>query len=136
MENIQGLVLVLVAGVGGALLAKYRGRDPLRFFFLSLLFGMITIPYLCIVKTRLPVVEGIEEPEKGDDGVIEFEPTQEQIELSIALQVINGIGEKTADNIVYNFPDEESLSNCTIEELQAIPGVGPDVARLVKDEFY
>tara|TARA_Y100000588_G_C13557362_1_gene628831 strand:+ start:105 stop:218 length:114 start_codon:yes stop_codon:yes gene_type:complete len=37
---------------------------------------------------------------------------------------------------VYNFPDEESLSNCTIEELQAIPGVGPDVARLVKDEFY
>ena len=67
MENIQGLVLVLVAGVGGALLAKYRGRDPLRFFFLSLLFGMITIPYLCIVKTRLPVVEGIEEPEKGDD---------------------------------------------------------------------
>jgi hypothetical protein len=45
------LIIAVLVGTS-ALLAKYRGRDPLKFGFLGILFWMVVIPYLCLVKTK------------------------------------------------------------------------------------
>ncbi len=48
---------------------------------------------------------------------------------------IHGVGEVMAADLTRNYPDLDSLSRATIEELQHIEGVGPNIAQAIVDWF-
>ena len=125
MEIIQGIMGILVfVGIGFGIykLAKHRGRDPIKFIFLSLFFLPFVVIYLSIVKTKTKGVgEGVIQ-----DNVLDFFDT---------LKRINGVGENTARAILNEFPDERSLHISTTEELEQVHGVGADTARAIKDVY-
>ena len=51
------------------------------------------------------------------------------------LNNIVGISGGTADLIMSKFPNEESLKNASIEEIESIHGIGKGTARPIKDRF-
>jgi DNA ligase (NAD+) len=48
---------------------------------------------------------------------------------------IRGVGEVLANDLVKYYPDLDALSRATVEELQAIEGVGPNIAQAIVDWF-
>jgi hypothetical protein len=52
------------------------------------------------------------------------------------LRNIEGIGDETADLIISNFPNEESLKNASLKEIQSIHGIGIGTASRLKDQFF
>jgi DNA ligase (NAD+) len=48
---------------------------------------------------------------------------------------IRGVGEVMATDLARNYSDLDSLANTTLDELQQIPGVGPNIAQAIVDWF-
>jgi DNA ligase (NAD+) len=48
---------------------------------------------------------------------------------------MRGVGEVMANDLAYHYRDLEALSHATVEELQQIEGVGPNIAQAVVDWF-
>jgi DNA ligase (NAD+) len=48
---------------------------------------------------------------------------------------IRGVGETIAADLTHHYPDIEALSHTTTEELEAIEGIGPNIAAAVVDWF-
>ena len=48
---------------------------------------------------------------------------------------IRGVGEVMAADLTRHYPDLEALSKATVEELQEIEGVGPNIAAAIVDWF-
>jgi DNA ligase (NAD+) len=48
---------------------------------------------------------------------------------------MRGVGEVMANDLAYHYRDLEALSQATVEELQQIEGVGPNIAQAVVDWF-
>ena len=48
------------------------------------------------------------------------------------LKLIPGVGEKTADKLAAEFPDEESIKNASIEQIASIHGVSIEMANDIK----
>jgi DNA ligase (NAD+) len=48
---------------------------------------------------------------------------------------IRGVGEVMATDLARHYPDLEALSRATVEELQEIDGVGPNIAEAIVDWF-
>lgn len=48
---------------------------------------------------------------------------------------IRGVGEVMSNDLIRHYPDLESLSKTTIEDLQRIEGVGPNIAQAIVDWF-
>jgi len=48
---------------------------------------------------------------------------------------IRGVGEVMAGDLARHYPDLDALSQATVEELQAIEGVGPNIAAAIVDWF-
>ena len=51
------------------------------------------------------------------------------------LNNIVGISGGTADLIMSKFPNEESLKNASIEEIESIHGIGKGMASMIKDQI-
>ena len=117
IEGIEWMGILVFVGIGFGIykLAKHRGRDPIKFIFLSLFFLPLTVPYLLFVKTKTKGVGGLD--------------------LFNALKRLGGVGENTAKAILNEFPDERSLRKSTTEKLEQVPGVGAETARAIKDVY-
>jgi DNA ligase (NAD+) len=48
---------------------------------------------------------------------------------------IRGVGEVMAADLARHYPDLDALSNTTLDKLQQIPGVGPNIAQAIVDWF-
>jgi DNA ligase (NAD+) len=48
---------------------------------------------------------------------------------------IRGVGEVMASDLARHYPDLEALSRATVEELQEIEGVGPNIAEAIVEWF-
>ncbi len=86
-------------------------------------------------KPQLLTLEGFAD-KKADNllGSIEISKAQPLSRLINALG-IRGVGEVMAVELSHNFEDLEKLSSATIEKLQTIEGVGPNIAQGIVDWF-
>ena len=64
-----------------------------------------------------------------------IEAMNEKISYGQKLNNIEGIAGGTADLIMSKFPNEESLKNASIEEIESIHGIGKGMASIIKDQF-
>jgi DNA ligase (NAD+) len=67
-------------------------------------------------------------------AAIEASRSQPLFRLLIALG-IRGVGEAMAADLARHYPDLDSLSRATLEDLQKIEGVGPNIAQAIVDWF-
>jgi DNA ligase (NAD+) len=78
-----------------------------------------------------------EPPGKIAENLLESINTSKSRTLSRLLSAlgIRGVGEVMAADLTRHYPDLEALSEATIEELQEIEGVGPNIAEAIVDWF-
>jgi uncharacterized membrane-anchored protein len=123
METVQ-IVLLLIFNLvfyGTVLiylpyyLAKRKGRDPLKFILLSLIFHIFVWIYLIFCKSQ---IEG-----SGN------------LDLYDAVKSINGVSEKKARIIIEKYPNKRALEKAKVSELEKIPGIGRKLAEAIKHEF-
>jgi DNA ligase (NAD+) len=88
-----------------------------------------------LTKDRLLELEGF--AEKKAQNLIESLETSKSrpLERLINALGIRGVGEVGAQDLAKIYPDLEALSKATVEELQEIEGVGPNIARGIVDWF-
>mgnify|MGYP005848860819 CR=1 FL=1 len=86
-------------------------------------------------KEDLLKLEGFAE-KKADNiiSAIQFSRSQNLARLITALG-IRGVGEVGATNLAQLYPNLDSLASATIEELQDIEGIGPNIAQAIVDWF-
>jgi DNA ligase (NAD+) len=86
-------------------------------------------------RTDLLQLEGFAD-KKVDNllAAIEMSRNQPLSRLLNALG-IHGVGEVMAADLVRHYPDLDTLSHATIEDLQRIEGVGPNIAQAIVDWF-
>jgi DNA ligase (NAD+) len=86
-------------------------------------------------RSDLLQLEGFAE-KKVDNllAAIEASRSQPLSRLLIALGV-RGVGEVMAADLARHYPDLDSLSKATLEDLQKIEGVGPNIAQAIVDWF-
>ena len=111
------LPLLVIAGFVGLsyYLAKKKGKDPIKFMFLGLLFTIITVAYLCLCKSDY---------QEGGD-----------LEFFKSLKSINGVSEAMAQSIIKKYPNRGRLRKAKISDLQKISGVGEKLAASIKENF-
>jgi DNA ligase (NAD+) len=86
-------------------------------------------------KDQLLALEGF--AEKKADNLVESIDSSRKRPLSrlISALGIRGVGEVMASDLARHYADLDALSITTIEELQRIEGVGPNIARAIIDWF-
>ncbi len=86
-------------------------------------------------KEQLLELEGF--AEKKADNLISSIDASRSRPLSRVINAlgIRGVGEVMANDLARYFPDLEMLSRATLEDLQTIEGVGPNIAQSIVDWF-
>jgi DNA ligase (NAD+) len=86
-------------------------------------------------KDQLLALEGF--AEKKAENLIESIDSSRKRPLSILINAlgIRGVGEVMASDLARHYSDLDALSNTTLEELQRIEGVGPNIAQAIVDWF-
>jgi DNA ligase (NAD+) len=86
-------------------------------------------------KDQLLALEGF--AEKKAENLIESIDSSRKRPLSrlISALGIRGVGEVMASDLARHYSDLDALSNTTLEELQRIEGVGPNIAQAIIDWF-
>jgi DNA ligase (NAD+) len=86
-------------------------------------------------KDQLLALEGF--AEKKAENLIESIDSSRKRPLSrlISALGIRGVGEVMASDLARHYSDLDALSNTTLEELQRIEGVGPNIAQAIVDWF-
>lgn len=83
----------------------------------------------------LLVLEGFAE-KKADNLLAAIAQSKSQpLSRLINALGIRGVGEVLASDLARNYPDLDALSAATLEELQMIDGVGPNIAQAIVDWF-
>jgi DNA ligase (NAD+) len=86
-------------------------------------------------KEDLLNLEGFAE-KKADNILQAIENSKKQsLERLITGLGIHGVGEVAARDLAITFRDIDILSNITIEELQTVEGIGPNIAQAIVDWF-
>jgi DNA ligase (NAD+) len=63
------------------------------------------------------------------------ESKQQPLERVITALGIRGVGEVVSSTLTNHYQDLDSLSKATVEELEIIPGIGPNIAQAIVDWF-
>ncbi len=86
-------------------------------------------------KEDLLTLEGFAE-KKADNLIAAIEASKDRpLERVINALGIRGVGEVGAADLARAYPDLESLSRATVEDLQNVEGIGPNIARGIVDWF-
>ncbi len=86
-------------------------------------------------RADLLELEGFGE-KKADNLLMSIEESKNQtLERLITALGIRGVGEVVSGTLVENYQDLDDLSNTTIEKLESIPGIGPNIAEAILDWF-
>ena len=86
-------------------------------------------------KADLLELEGFGE-KKADNLLKAIEESKKQpLERLITALGIRGVGEVVSGTLVENYQDLDELSQTTIEILETIPGIGPNIAEAILDWF-
>jgi len=86
-------------------------------------------------KKDLLALEGFAE-KKADNLLVAIEASKAQpLERLITALGIRGVGEVVAADLARAYPDLESLSRVSVEELEGIEGIGPNIAQAIVDWF-
>jgi len=88
-----------------------------------------------LTREQLLELEGFKD-KKADNLLTSIENSKNQsLPRFIASLGIHGVGEVMARDLSQAFTDIESLSKATVEDLQQIEGVGPNIAESIVDWF-
>jgi DNA ligase (NAD+) len=86
-------------------------------------------------KEQLLELEGFAE-KKAENLLISLEQARGQsLNRLLSALGIRGVGEVMAADLTRHYPDLEALSKTTVDELQEIEGVGPNIAAAIVDWF-
>ncbi len=88
-----------------------------------------------LTRDQLLSLEGFAE-KKADNLLAAIEASKSQpLERVVTALGIRGVGSVVAKMLVAAFPSMDTLANATVEELEAIEGIGPHIAQSVVDWF-
>ena len=86
-------------------------------------------------KEMLLALEGFAE-KKAENLLLSLEQAKGQsLNRLLSALGIRGVGEVMAADLTRHYPDLDALSKATVEELQEIEGVGPNIAEAIVDWF-
>ncbi len=86
-------------------------------------------------KENLLGLEGFAE-KKADNLITSIDNSRQQpLNRLINALGIRGVGEVMANDLARYYPDLDSLAQASVEDLQRIEGVGPNIARAIVDWF-
>ncbi len=86
-------------------------------------------------REQLLELEGFAE-KKAENLLISLEQAKGQsLNRLLTALGIRGVGEVMATDLTRHYPDLEALSKATVDELQEIEGVGPNIAEAIVDWF-
>jgi hypothetical protein len=116
MDTILMWITLIIVYIGlPYFLAKRKGKDPLKFIVLGLLFSIFVWGYLIFCKSDYQ--------EGGELGFYK------------SVKSINGVSETMAQSIIKKYPNRRRLRKAKISDLQNIPGVGEKLAVSIKENF-
>jgi DNA ligase (NAD+) len=86
-------------------------------------------------RENLLELEGFAD-KKADNLLNAIQASKDQpLERVITALGIRGVGEVVADDLARYYPDLETLSRASFEDLQTIEGIGPNIAQAIVDWF-
>jgi DNA ligase (NAD+) len=86
-------------------------------------------------KEQLLELEGFAE-KKAENLIASIDDSRKRpLSRLINALGIRGVGEVMASDLARHYPDLDALTNTTFQELQQIPGVGPNIAQAIVDWF-